>query len=82
MHMQISATIKIIYIWYLSTFTPNEEGAPPVETQCTLEFSEMELITKDNVEIEAELGIFYRIEDPAKSEYRVDNIESFIKSTS
>lgn len=41
----------------------------------------IELITKDNVEIEAEIGIFYRIEDPAKSEYRVDNIESFIKST-
>ena len=31
------------------TFTPNEEGAPPVETQCTLEFSEMELITKERI---------------------------------
>lgn len=31
------------------TFTPNDEGAPPVETQMTLEFSEMELITKERI---------------------------------
>tara|TARA_X000000950_G_scaffold283647_1_gene384941 strand:- start:5475 stop:6692 length:1218 start_codon:yes stop_codon:yes gene_type:complete len=31
------------------TFTPNELGAPPVETQLTLNFKEMELITKDRV---------------------------------
>jgi regulator of protease activity HflC (stomatin/prohibitin superfamily) len=27
------------------------------------------------------ISIFYRIVDPAKSEYRVDNIESFVRST-
>tara|TARA_B100000424_G_scaffold268497_1_gene263388 strand:- start:199 stop:1419 length:1221 start_codon:yes stop_codon:yes gene_type:complete len=31
------------------TFTPNEIGAPPVETSLTLNFKEMELITKDRV---------------------------------
>jgi hypothetical protein len=31
------------------TFTPNEKGAPPVETNLTLNFKEMELITKDRV---------------------------------
>ena len=31
------------------TFTPNEKGAPPVETNVTLNFKEMELITKDRV---------------------------------
>ncbi len=31
------------------TFTPNEEGAPPVETAITLNFGEMELITKERV---------------------------------
>ena len=31
------------------TFTPNDEGAPPVETQITLNFAELELITKERV---------------------------------
>jgi hypothetical protein len=31
------------------TFTPNDEGAPPVETNITLEFGELELITKERV---------------------------------
>ena len=31
------------------TFTPNEKGAPPVETNLTLNFKEMQLITKDRV---------------------------------
>lgn len=31
------------------TFTPNDEGAPPVETQITLNFSELEVITKERV---------------------------------
>lgn len=45
------------------------------------EKGKIELNTKDNVEVEAEISIFYRIVDPAKSEYRVDNIESFVRST-
>jgi len=45
------------------------------------EKGKIELNTKDNVEVEAEISIFFRIVDPAKSEYRVDNIESFIRST-
>ena len=40
--------------------------------------TKMELITKDNVEIEAEVNIFYRIINPEKSEYRVDNLRGFI----
>ncbi len=31
------------------TFAANEEGAPPVETAVTLNFGEMELITKERV---------------------------------
>ena len=31
------------------TFTPNDEGAPPVETQITLNFSELEVITRERV---------------------------------
>ena len=31
------------------TFTPNAEGAPPVETSVTLNFGEMELITRERV---------------------------------
>ena len=31
------------------TFTPNEEGAPPVETQITLDFAEIELITRERI---------------------------------
>ena len=31
------------------TFPGNEEGAPPVETQITLNFKEMELITRERV---------------------------------
>lgn len=31
------------------TFTPNDEGAPPVETNVTLNFAELELITKERV---------------------------------
>ena len=31
------------------TFTPNDEGAPPVETSITLNFSELEVITKERV---------------------------------
>ena len=31
------------------TFTPNDEGAPPVETQITLNFAELEVITKERV---------------------------------
>ena len=32
------------------TFDGNEKGAPPVETTITLNFKEMELITKDRAE--------------------------------
>lgn len=31
------------------TFTANEEGAPPVETQITLNFQELELITRERI---------------------------------
>mgnify|MGYP001161616061 FL=1 len=31
------------------TFTPNEEGAPPVETTITLDFQELEIITRERV---------------------------------
>ena len=31
------------------TFTANEEGAPPVETNITLNFKELELITKERI---------------------------------
>ena len=31
------------------TFTPTAEGAPPVETSVTLNFGEMELITRERV---------------------------------
>ena len=43
--------------------------------------TKMELITKDNVEIEAEVNIFYRIINPEKSEYRVDNLKGFIETS-
>lgn len=42
----------------------------------------MELITKDNVNIEnAVVNIFYRITNPEKSEYRVDDLKSFIQTS-
>ena len=31
------------------TFTANEQGAPPVETSITLNFRELELITRERV---------------------------------
>ena len=43
--------------------------------------TKMELITKDNVEIEAEVNIFYRIINAEKSEYRVDNLKGFIETS-
>ena len=43
--------------------------------------TKMELITKDNVEIEAVVNIFYRITNPEKSEYRVDNLKGFIETS-
>jgi regulator of protease activity HflC (stomatin/prohibitin superfamily) len=43
--------------------------------------TKMELITKDNVEIWAELTIFYRIIIPEKSEYRVGNLKGFIETS-
>ncbi len=43
--------------------------------------TKMELITKDNVEIWADLTIFYRITIPEKSEYRVGNLKGFIETS-
>jgi len=43
--------------------------------------TKMELITKDNVEIEAEINIFYKIKTPEKSEYRVDDVKGFIETS-
>ena len=43
--------------------------------------TKMELITKDNVEIEAEVNIFYRVINAEKSEYRVDNLKGFIETS-
>ena len=43
------------------TFTPNDEGAPPVETQMTLEFSEMELITKEEFTRDTNHVIFSKL---------------------
>ena len=40
------------------------------------------VITQDNVEVKLEAVIFYRIQDPAKSIYRIKNIDRAIKTAS
>lgn len=42
---------------------------------------QVSIITKDNVEVDVETVVFYRVVDPAKSVYRIDNIGSAIATT-
>lgn len=42
---------------------------------------QVSIITKDNVEVDVETVVFYRVVDPAKSVYRIDNIDSAIATT-
>jgi regulator of protease activity HflC (stomatin/prohibitin superfamily) len=42
---------------------------------------QVSIITKDNVEVNVETVVFYRVVDPAKSVYRIDNIDSAIATT-
>lgn len=42
---------------------------------------EVSIITKDNVEVEVETVVFYRVVEPAKSVYRIENIDRAIATT-
>jgi len=42
---------------------------------------EVSIITKDNVEVDVETVVFYRVVDPAKSVYRIENIDRAIATT-
>lgn len=42
---------------------------------------EVSIITKDNVEVDVETAVFYRVVDPAKSVYRIENIDKAIATT-
>ena len=39
------------------------------------------IITKDNVEVNVETAVFYRVVDPAKAVYRIEDIDSAIATT-
>lgn len=42
---------------------------------------EVSIITRDNVEVDVETAVFYRVVDPAKSVYRIENVDRAISTT-